>query len=218
MRIRKKKWVLDELKSCGFYLSDPSKFVGVWNDHFANNNPIHIELGCGKGQFISDLSVLNKDINYIAIDIKDEMLGLTKRNIEKKYSIFNQEINNIKIFSCDIQRIDLVMNSFDRVDRIYINFCNPWPKIKHKKRRLTHPRQLLKYKHFLNKDGEIWFKTDDYPLFIDTLKYLSDENFKIKYITQDLHKSEFNDNILTEHEEMFSKNGIDIKFLISKLN
>ncbi|MGL4773786.1 MAG: tRNA (guanosine(46)-N7)-methyltransferase TrmB, partial [Clostridium sp.] len=100
--------------------------------------------------------------------------------------------------------------------RIYINFCNPWPKERHKKRRLTHNRQLEKYKTFLRPEGEIWFKTDDDPLFEESLEYFKESGFNIEYITYDLHKSGFKGNVVTEHEKMFTGMGIKTKFLIAK--
>ena len=98
---------------------------------------------------------------------------------------------------------------------IYINFCNPWGREKHKKRRLTHTRQLTHYKTFLKKDGEIFFKTDDDGLFEESLTYFSESGFTLTYITRDLHNSDVKDNIQTEHEKMFSEQGIKIKFCIA---
>ena len=101
----------------------------------------------------------------------------------------------------------------DRIDRIFSNFCNPWGKPKHKKRRLTHPRQLIQYKPFLR--GELWFKTDDDGLFEETLEYLAETGFRVTYLTRDLHHSGFVDNLETEHERMFMEDGKQIKFLIA---
>ena len=102
------------------------------------------------------------------------------------------------------------------MERIYINFCNPWSqKAKHRKRRLTHPRQLEQYKTFLAPGGEIWFKTDDDSLFADSVHYFEECGFSIRYQTLDLHHSGFEGNIPTEHEAMFSEQGIPIKFLIA---
>lgn len=102
------------------------------------------------------------------------------------------------------------------MDRIYINFCNPWPKKKHKKKRLTYPRQLFSYQEFLKDGGEIWFKTDDDELFEESLEYFKLCGFTQKYLTRDLANSGFAENILTEHEKMFMEQGIPIKFLIAQ--
>lgn len=219
MRIRFKKWARPELEASPFYIDNPQDYKGKWNTVFKNvNNPIHIELGCGKGTFIAQLASKNLDINYIAIDMVDAMLGLAKRNIEKIYKEKNIEVDNIKLIRHDIERILLFMDTTDKVDRIYINFCNPWPRPKHKKKRLTHTKQLSLYKKFLNINGDIFFKTDDDELFSDSLKYFEESGFKILNKTYDLHKQPiFEDNIVTEHEKMFSDEGIKIKALIAKL-
>ncbi len=127
------------------------------------------------------------------------------------------KVKNRKI-RANVELIDNVFGDGDKVDRIYINFCNPWPKAKHNKRRLTHTRQLEKYKTFLKEKGEIYFKTDDDELFEASLEYFKESNFKIKAITYDLHKEPiFETNIETEHEKMFSEEGIKIKALIARL-
>lgn len=214
MRIRFKPWARPELETSKFYVDDPEKYKGKWKELFKNNGPIHLELGCGKGQFISQLAVSNENINYIAIDLVDAMLGLAKRNIETEYQKQNKQIKNIYITRYDIERILNILDKDDEVERIYINFCNPWPRGKHRKKRLTHTRQLEKYKEFLKKDGEIYFKTDDDGLFNDTIKYIEDCGFEIIDKTYDLENTpDFWDNILTEHEKMFMEQGIKIKAL-----
>ena len=166
MRIRYKKWARPELEASSFYVDNPEELRGKWKDVFRNPNlPLNLELGCGKGQFISILASENLDQNYIAIDLVDAMLGLAKRNVEAIYKEKNIEPENIILTRFDIDRILLILSEEDKVDRIYINFCNPWPKGKHRKKRLTHTRQLEKYKTFLKQDGEIYFKTDDDDLF-----------------------------------------------------
>ena len=116
----------------------------------------------------------------------------------------------------DIERIPMILDKKDKIERIYINFCNPWPKGKHRKKRLTHTRQLEKYKKFLKHGAEIWFKTDDDELFEESLEYFKESNLEIKYITYDLHSSGFEGNVTTEHEEMFTAQGIKTKFLIAE--
>lgn len=219
MRIRYKKWARPELEESEFYIDEPEKLKGKWKEKFENKNgPIHLELGCGKGQFISKLAVENLNINYIAIDLVDAMLGLAKRNIEHEYKERKIEPKNILITRFDIERILLILDKKDEVDRIYINFCNPWPKGKHRKKRLTHSKQLEKYKEFLKFNGEIYFKTDDDGLFESSLTYFTESGFEILSKTYDLHSEPiFEKNIETEHEKMFSEQGIKIKALIAKL-
>ena len=221
LRIRFKKWARPELEASEFYIDNPEDYKGKWNTLFANkNNPIHLELGCGKGHFISKLAVQNPSINYIAIDLVDAMLGLAKRNVENTYADAKKKVDNLLLTRFDIERILLILNKQDNIKRIYINFCNPWPRGKHRKKRLTHTRQLEKYKEFLAPNSLIYFKTDDLDLFNSSLEYFSETGFTIIKQTNNLH-SENNfwgdiPNIETEHEKMFLEQGIPINALIAK--
>ncbi|GAA0125512.1 MULTISPECIES: tRNA (guanosine(46)-N7)-methyltransferase TrmB [Clostridium] len=217
MRMRRKPWARPELESCDFFVTKPSEHKGKWKESFKKVQPLYLELGCGKGTFIAVHAAENKNINYIAIDIKDEVLVLAKRNIENAVDEKGRKVDNVKLMAQEIGLIEEMLNEEDEIEKIYINFCNPWPKEKHKKRRLTHTRQLNKYKTFLKKNGEIWFKTDDDELFEESLEYFKECKFNIKYITYDLHKSDFEGNVVTEHEEMFTAQGIKTKFLIATL-
>ena len=217
MRIRYKKWARPELEASPFYIDNPEEMKGKWKEYFGNNHPIYLELGCGKGQFISELASENLDINYIAIDLVDAMLGLAKRNVEAKYKEKNIEPKNIVLTRFDIERILLILEEQDQIEGIYINFCNPRPKRKHRKKRLTHTRQLEKYRVFLKENGEIYFKTDDDDLFHSSLLYLEEAGFEVLKKTYDLHTEPiFEKNIETEHEKMFSEQGIKIKALIAR--
>ncbi|MBR0426717.1 MAG: tRNA (guanosine(46)-N7)-methyltransferase TrmB [Clostridia bacterium] len=218
MRIRYKKWARPELEASSFYVNNPEEIRGKWKTLFKNPDlSLNLELGCGKGQFISKLASENLDQNYIAIDLVDAMLGLAKRNVEQIYKEKNIEPENVILTRFDIDRILLILSEEDKIDRIYINFCNPWPKGKHRKKRLTHTRQLEKYKTFLKQDGEIYFKTDDDDLFNSSLNYFEEAGFKIIKKTYDLHsKPSFWYNIETEHEKMFSEQGIKIKALVAR--
>lgn len=220
MRIRFKPWARPELEASDFYRDNPEELKNKWIKEFKNqNNPINLELGCGKGQFIAQLAVQNPDINYIAIDLVDAMLGLAKRNVEQVYREQNKEVENLILTRFDIERITMILGKQDNIKRIYINFCNPWPKGKHRKKRLTHTRQLEKYKTFLAEDGEIYFKTDDDDLFNGSLGYFEESGFTIVKKTYDLHAEPiWENNIETEHEKMFSEQGIKIKALIAKNN
>lgn len=216
MRIRRKKWAKEELENAQFYIDNPEIYKNMWHEKFTKNQPLHIELGCGKGTFISKLAYSNSNINYIAVDMIEAMLGLSKRNIENEYKNKNPE--NLYLIRANVERILDCFGEKDIVDRIYINFCNPWPRGKHNKRRLTHTRQLENYKNFLKKDGEIYFKTDNDELFEASLEYLEEAGFEVLSKTYDLHNEPiFEQNIITEHEKMFSEEGIKIKALIAKL-
>ena len=219
MRIRYKKWARPELEASKFYEDEPENWKEKWCEHFENPNlPFMLELGCGKGTFISKLAVENLDVNYLAIDLVDAMLGLAKRNVEQSYLEAGIEPQNVILTRFDIERINLILDKADKVQRIYINFCNPWSRGKHRKKRLTHTRQLEKYKEFLVDGGEIYFKTDDDELFNSSLYYFDECDFEIVSKTYDLHSEPiFKKNIETEHEKMFSEQGIKIKALIAKL-
>lgn len=219
MRIRFKPWARPELEASKFYIDNPQDYKGKWKTLYKNKAPFHIELGCGKGSFIANLAVENENINYLAIDLVDAMLGLAKRNIESIYAQKNKEIENVYLTRHDIERIPLILDKKDEVQRIYINFCNPWPRGKHHKKRLTHTKQLEKYKELLTKDAEIYFKTDDDGLFNDSLIYFKESGFEIVKYTYDLESEiDFWDNIQTEHEKMFTEQGIKIKGLIARKN
>lgn len=220
MRIRFKPWARPELEASYFYEDNPENHIGKWKEKFKNKEKeLHIELGCGKGSFISNLALQNQNTNYIAIDLVDAMLGLAKRKVEEKYSEKSIKVDNLILVRYDIERINNIINKEDNVKRIYINFCNPWPKAKHKKKRLTHTKQLEHYKEFLKEGSEIYFKTDDDGLFEDSLNYFIDSDFEIIAKTYNLHDEDiFNGkNIITEHEKMFSDEGIKIKALIARL-
>ena len=217
MRIRYKPWARPELEASKFYIDNPQDYKGKWKTLYKNEAPFHIELGCGKGSFIANLAVKNENINYLAVDLVDAMLGLAKRNIEAVYAENNKEIDNVYLTRHDIERIPLILDSEDKVERIYINFCNPWPRGKHHKKRLTHTKQLEKYREILVDNGEIYFKTDDDGLFNDSLIYFKEAGFEVIKSTYDLENEEnFWDNIQTEHEKMFMEEGIKIKAAIAR--
>lgn len=215
MRIRKKPWAAQELAQCPFFTDNPEQFFGRWHAQFARRQPLHLELGCGKGGFLAQIAPANPQINYLAVDIKDAMLGLAVRKVTAAYDAAQQAADNVWICAHDIERIDKMLAPQDVVSRIYINFCNPWPKAGHQKKRLTHTRQLERYLTFMPA-GEIYFKTDDAPLFLASKRYLMDCGFQLRYETQDLHQSGFAPNYQTEHEQMFSQQGMPIYFLIAE--
>lgn len=217
MRMRRKPWVRAELAESEFFIDDATTNLGKWYSKFKRKQPFHLELGCGKGGFLAKLASQNPNINYLGIDIKSEVLGLAKRNIEKEYSEAKREIDNVLLTAYEIELIQNILNEKDVVDRIYINFCNPWPKPRHNKKRLTHPKQLEKYKKFLKEEGEIYFKTDDCNLYKATIKYMQETGFEIIKQTEDLQNDPiWENNIKTEHEKMFEEQGITTKALIAR--
>ena len=216
MRMRRKPWARPELAQCPYYIERADAMKGKWHTVFDDNSkPLYVELGCGKGVFVAQAALRYPDVNWIAVDIKSEMLAVGRRTIEKLFAEAGRKPENIRLVSDNISMISNAFSAEDTVDRIYINFCNPWPRGKHQKRRLTHTRQLEQYRIFLKDGGEIRFKTDDDQLFEESIPYFEETGFEIKYITRDLHAENLEDNIVTEHEKMFSEEGKKIKYLIA---
>ncbi|MBQ8825770.1 MAG: tRNA (guanosine(46)-N7)-methyltransferase TrmB [Oscillospiraceae bacterium] len=215
MRMRRKPWARPELAACPYYIEHAEEYKGRWNTVYNDDKPLYAELGCGKGGFVAQAALAMPEVNWLAMDIKSEMLAVGRRTIEKMFEEAGREVTNIRLISQNIEKIETAFDENDRIDRIYINFCNPWPRKKHKKRRLTHSRQLMQYRAFLKENGEIHFKTDDDELFEESLPYFEHSGFNITYITRDLHNSDYKYNLETEHEKMFTAEGKTTKFLIA---
>ncbi len=212
MRLRKKWWARPELEASDIFIQDPRSLKGRWNEEFKNDNPIHLELGCGRGKFLKEKCEKYPDINHIAVDLKDEVLVYTLRTVKSS----ERELTNARIVALNIAFIAELFDK-DEIDKIYINFCNPWPKDRHNKRRLTHTKFLEEYKKFLKKGSQIWFKTDDRGLFDDSLEYFKESGFGLDFVTYDLHNSDFKDNIMTEYETKFTGMGMKIMGLVATL-
>ena len=215
MRMRKKKWAEPELNACPFFVGKPTEYKGNWRSFFGNDNPIELEVGCGKGTFVALKGFRNPDTNFSAVDLISDMLAVGRRNIVKLFEENDREVTNIVLTAYNVDKITEIIDKSDGISRMYINFCNPWPRGKHNKRRLTHNTKLMQYREFLADKGEIHFKTDDDELFEDSLEYFTSCGFEITYLTRDLHSSGIEGNIVTEHEKMFSDQGILIKYLVA---
>ncbi|MBR6816134.1 MAG: tRNA (guanosine(46)-N7)-methyltransferase TrmB [Clostridia bacterium] len=215
MRMRKKPFARPELEACAFFVTKPAEYRGKWRKQFpVPEAPLYLELGCGKGSFIAKLSARDPQNNYIAIDIKDEMLVLAKRNIEKERA--PQIAENVRIMSWNIERLEEMLAPEDGIQGIYINFCNPWPKSKHKKHRLTYPRQLEMYARLVKPGSKLYFKTDDTGLYQDTRSYFEETGWEILFDSDDFAVKSFENNIETEHERMFMAEGKPIKGIIAR--
>lgn len=205
MRLRKKPWADQELNTNDRLIKFPEKNKGRWKEIFGNDNPIHIEIGTGKGQFLTTMSILNSDINYIAIERQTNVIvSALKKGREKGVG------KNIVFFVADVKEL---LNYFeqDEINRIYINFCDPWPnKKKWAKRRLTHKNFLNLYESIFKSGGEIFFKTDNKFLFEFSLNEIADKGWRLHNISLDLHNSSFEGNVKTEYEEKFSGKGMPI--------
>lgn len=215
MRMRRKKWAVPELEASPLYIKEPAEYRGHWPRAFTQPQPLYLELGCGKGGFASQFALENPQVNLLAVDISSNMLGVGRRKIDALFAQSGRQPDNVRLAAYDIERIGEILSEQDPVERIFINFCNPWPRPRHFKKRLTHPRQLEKYKAFLRPGGEIRFKTDDDMLFRHSRQYFLDCGFSIRWETWDLAHSDFTGNIRTEHEDMFEAEGIPIKALIA---
>jgi tRNA (guanine-N7-)-methyltransferase len=215
--MRRKPWARPELAACPYFFDEAVTRQGTWRSLFQKSQPLYLELGMGKGAFIAQAAAAHPEINYMGVDIKSDVIGVARRRVESEFEAVNRTPDNIIMTAFDITRLPTVMNEQDKVDRIYINFCNPWPTGAHHKKRLTHTRQLMNYRNILAEGGEIHFKTDDDPLFNSSLRYFAEAGFEVIHMTRDLHANPTPDNYVTEHEIMFSEQGIPIKFCIAKM-
>ena len=207
MRLKNVKGANDIIIKGLYYIDNPSIYKGKWNKLFNNNNPIYIELGMGKGDFIINNALKYPNINFIGIEKYDSVIV---RAIQKSNEL---ELNNLKLIRLDVINID---NIFDKeIDKIYLNFSDPWPKERHAKRRLTSNIFLDKYSKIFKDDYIIEMKTDNIDLFNYSVESLKDYGYNIEYITNDLHNENI-DNIETEYEHKFSSKGIKINKFIAK--
>lgn len=214
MRIRTKKWARPELAACPFFIDAPENAAGTWNAFFKKKQPLHLDLGCGKCTFLAQLAFRERAVNFIGIDISADILGVAKRNIETQFG--DAPVENVALLSYNIEKLDTLFAAGEKADRIYVNFCNPWQKAGDHKRRLTHTRQLETYKKVLRPGGELWFKTDNMDLYLATQRYMEAAGFTILCKTDDLHSENAPGNIESEHEVMFTQQGIRTKAIIAR--
>ena len=212
MRLRNIPGSRDVIAENEYVVHDEKNVKGKWNLVFGNDNPLRIEIGMGKGRFICELATLNPDINYVGIEKYSSVL---LRAIQKQEEL---ELPNLKFIRMDAEEIAEVFGK-DEVDRIYLNFSDPWPKDRHAKRRLPSRQFLQRYDSFLKKDGVIEFKTDNRDLFDYAVIEAYEAGWNIDSITYDLHNDPVMNegNIMTEYEERFSSKGNPIfKYIISR--
>ena len=217
MRMRRKPWTEIELNHCPFLIEKPSARIGRWRTLFPKDQPLHLEIGCGKGVSTVKMAHENPGVNYIAIDEARHVLAVSARNTRAEYG--EDPVDNLLFSAVDAMMIHDTFNADDGVERIYISFPNPWDeRAKHHKRRLTHPRQLNQYRAFLRPGGEIWLKTDDDALFTASRRYFREAGFEITFLTDDLHASGFSPNYVSEHEAFYAGQGRKIHFCIARMN
>ena len=165
--------------------------------------------------FLAQAAHTHRDVNFLGIDISYDILGVARRNIQETFG--EEQPENVALCAYNIEKLSQLFGPEEKVERIYINFCNPWPAAGHHKRRLTYTRQLLMYKTLLAPDGEIWFKTDNDDLYLATKRYFMQAGFEIFFDTKDLHRENDPENLLTEHEVRFTEQGIPTKALRARI-
>lgn len=209
MRIRRKKNTDENLKNFLNFVTIENigeEFKNNWRKFFDENNlsrELHVELGTGKGDFITQLAEKNPDKNFLGLEVEREVILKAARKIQEK------NLKNVRLVLFDINRISEIFAE-NEIDRIYINFCDPWPKKRHAKRRLTHINFLEMYKKILKSGGEIFFKTDNRDLFDFSLEQFEIAGLKVRDVNFDLHSDEPPENIRTEYENKFSALGTKI--------
>ena len=209
MRLRNVPGARETIIENQFSIQEPEQKKGKWAEVFGNDHPVHIEVGMGKGQFIIEMAKRNPEINYIGIEKYSSVLV---RAVEK---LEDFEQNNLRLIRMDAENIEEVFDK-DEVDRIYLNFSDPWPKDRHAKRRLTSTRFLERYNNILTPEGRVMFKTDNKDLFDFSLEQVEEAGWILENHTYDLHHSEYNEgNVMTEYEEKFSAKGNTICRLVA---
>ena len=205
MRLRNIKGANEIIEKSKYVVLNPNDYKGKWNKVFDNNNPIHIEIGMGKGDFIIGMAKNNPNINFIGIEIYDSVIVKAVEKLEK------EDLNNIRLIRTDARLINDIFSK--EIDLIYLNFSDPWPKNRCAKRRLTHERFLERYDNIFKNNKVIFMKTDNIDLFAFSIESLSEYGYKLKNVSLDLHNSDFEGNIMTEYERKFSSKGVKINRL-----
>lgn len=210
MRLRNVPGSREAIAESNLAINEPQVLKGKWNEEFGNNNPIRIEIGMGKGRFITQLALENPDINYVGIEKYSSVLI---RAIEKCQDI---EVPNLRFIRMEAEYICDVFNK-EEVDRIYLNFSDPWPKDRHAKRRLTSKQFFGRYDNILKKDGVVEFKTDNDLLFQFSLEQVPEAGWNLVAQTWDLHNDSemVKGNVMTEYESKFSQMGNSIHKLVA---
>ena len=209
MRLRHIRGAEETIATSPYVIQEPELHKGSWNQVFGNDNPIQIEVGMGKGRFIMELAQQNPDINYIGIERYSSVL---LRGLQKRAQL---ELNNIYFMCIDAKNMADYFAPGE-VDKIYLNFSDPWPKDRHAKRRLTSTRFLERYDNILTPEGRVMFKTDNKDLFDFSLEQVEEAGWILENHTYDLHHSEYNEgNVMTEYEEKFSAKGNPICRLVA---
>lgn len=208
MRARKRKNTPERIEACkDYFIESPSEYKESWSEFFGNTNPIHLEIGCGKGDFVKGMAEKNPNINFIAVEKATDIIVLALEKVKKA------NLPNVRFINCDAAQLeDLFPADFFNV--IYINFPDPWPKKRHAKRRLTSKEFLDIFRVILTSEGSIHFKTDNIDLFNYSLESFTENNYRLENVTFDLKTEELEyDNVKTEYERNFIAKGFNINRL-----
>ena len=210
MRLRNIKGADEKIETSQYVVQNPKEMKDKWSECFGNDNPLHIEIGMGKGQFLHTMAKENPDINYVGVEMYSSVLLRAVQRME------SDVVENLKFICIDAKEVAEVFGEGE-VDKIYLNFSDPWPEDRHAKRRLPSRHFLAKYDVILKKDGFLEFKTDNRGLFDFAVEELPEAGWKAKVVTYDLHNDEelVKGNVMTEYEEKFSSMGNPIcKYII----
>lgn len=211
MRMRHKPYAVDKmLEHPEIVIFKPILYKGKWVEQFGNSKPIHVELGMGRGQFITTNANRHPEVNYIGMEKKNEVALIA---MQRALDLV-PPLENLRILPTNIDYITEIFEE-DEIDTLFINFCDPWPKVRHAKRRLTHRNYLNLYKKLLKHKAKIIFKTDNRELFDFSVEEFQECGFELVEITYDLHKLDDPNNVMTEYEKKFSEMGVKINRLIA---
>ncbi len=210
MRLRNVQGSQDIIKASPYCVENPGQYQGCWNTYFKRAAPLHVEIGMGKGRFIREMALLHPEINYLGVELFSSVL------IRAVQKVADEDIPNLRFLWLNAESLPEVFGPGE-VDRIYLNFSDPWPKARHAKRRLTSVPFLDRYRLFLAANGQLEFKTDNEALFRFSLESVPEAGWRLTACTFDLHRDEIMNegNVLTEYEEKFSDRGQPIFKLIA---
>ncbi len=210
MRMRKKPNIPQRIEKCCFvYIPDPQDYRAKWLERFPKYKELHLEIGCGRGSFTADTAIIMPETLLVAVERVPEALII---GMERAY---RENIPNIRFINTDAINLPAIFDTGE-LDRIYINFCDPWPNNGHKKRRLTHENFLNIYKGLLRSGGEIHFKTDNEDLFDFSMGQFYNSGFELSDITKNLHENG-PVGIMTDYEQKFYELGVSIKRCVARL-
>lgn len=213
MRLRRKPWIDTAILDYADFVTplggDWTAFTGHWSETFGREASLHVEIGVGKGDFLTELAAQSPDVNYVGLEMQQGVLYFAARKAAER------GLKNLRLVVFDAARLTELFAPRE-VDRIYLNFSDPWPKARHAKRRLTSPLFLARYRTVLKADGELRFKTDNMGLFDYSLETMAAQGWHLSDVTHDLHALGEADNIMTEYERKFSARGAKIGRLVAR--